>query len=204
VDAATPRLIPLRIPLATLLVCGAAGVVFALPLLQALLIYDRAAIDEGEIWRLITGNLVHLSPSHFLYDVVPLFFAGALIEIRGYRHFAILCLVSAAMIGATVYVGSPELSVFGGLSGIVMAAFTYACLDGLKETGTWRQLCWAALIFLVIKMSIEMALGTSFGSFAEGESPTFVPVPSTHVAGAVSALILFASTRLARTRMVRS
>jgi len=204
VDAATPRLIPLRIPLATLLVCGAAGVVFALPLLQALLIYDRAAIDEGEIWRLITGNLVHLSPSHFLYDVVPLFVAGALIEIRGYRHFAILCLVSAAMIGATVYVGSPELSVFGGLSGIVMAAFTYACLDGLKETGTWRQLCWAALIFLVIKMSIEMALGTSFGSFAEGESPTFVPVPSTHVAGAVSALILFASTRLARTRMVRS
>ena len=203
-DAATPRLIPLRIPLATLLVCGAAGVVFALPLLQALLIYDRAAIDEGEIWRLITGNLVHLSPSHFLYDVVPLFVAGALIEIRGYRHFAVLCLVSAAMIGATVYVGSPELSVFGGLSGIVMAAFTYACLDGLKETGTWRQLCWVALIFLVIKMSIEMALGTSFGSFAEGESPTFVPVPSTHVAGAVSALILFASTRLARPRMVRS
>jgi len=204
VDAATPRLIPLRIPLATLLVCGAAGAVFALPLLQALLIYDRAAIDEGEIWRLITGNLVHFSPSHFLYDVVALFVAGALMEIRGYRHFAILCLVSAAMIGATVYVGSPELSVFGGLSGIVMAAFTYACLEGLEETGAWRRLCWVALIFLVIKMSIEMALGSSFESLAEGESPSFVAVPSTHVAGAVTALILFASTRLAGFRKTRS
>ncbi len=202
-DTAAPRLIPLRVPLATLLLCSAAGAVFALPFLQALLIYDHAAIDQGEIWRLITGNLVHHSPSHFLYDVVPLFVAGALIEIRGYRHFAILCLVSAAMIGATVYIGSPELSVFGGLSGIVTAAFTFLCLNGLKETGAWRRLCWAALIFLVIKMSIEMALGSSFESFAEGGSPSFVPVPSSHAAGAATALILFASTRLAGLRKTR-
>jgi len=204
VDAATPRLIPLRLPLATLLLCAAAGAVFALPLLQGLLIYDRAAIDRGEIWRLITGNLVHLSPSHFLYDVVPLFMAGALIEIRGYRHFAILCLVSAAVIGATVYVGSPDLSVFGGSSGIVMAAFTFLCLYGLEETGAWRRLCGLALIVLTIKMSIETALGSSFQFFAEGGSPGFVPVPSAHVAGAATALILFASTRLAGLRKTRS
>jgi len=203
VDTATPRLIPLRIPLATLLVCSAAGVVFAQPPLQGLLIYDRAAIDGGEIWRLVTGNLVHFSPSHFLYDVVPLFVAGAVIEMRGSRRFAILCLASAATIGATVYVGSPELSVFGGLSGIVMAAFTYLCLDGLNESGAWRRLCQVALILLVAKMSIEMTLGWSLESFAESESPSFVPVPSAHIAGAVTALILFASTSLPGLRKMR-
>jgi len=204
VDTATPRLIPLRIPLATLLVCSAAGVVFAQPQLQALLIYDRAAIDGGEIWRLVTGNLVHFSPSHFLYDVVPLFVAGAVIEMRGSRRFAILCLASAATIGATVYVGRPELSVFGGLSGIVMAAFTYLCLDGLNESGAWRRLCQVALILLVVKMSIEMTLGWSLESFAESESPSFVPVPSAHIAGAVTALILFAWTSLAGLHEMRA
>ena len=203
-DTATPRLIPLRIPLATLLVCSAAGVVFAQPQLQALLIYDRAAIDGGEIWRLVTGNLVHFSPSHFLYDVVPLFVAGAVIEMRGSRRFAILCLASAATIGATVYVGIPELSVFGGLSGIVMAAFTYLCLDGLNESGAWRRLCQVALILLVVKMSIEMTLGWSLESFAESESPSFVPVPSAHIAGAVTALILFAWTSLAGLHEMRA
>jgi len=204
VDTATPRLIPLQVPLATLLVCSAAGVVFAQPQLQALLIYDRAAIDGGEIWRLVTGNLVHFSPSHFLYDVVPLFVAGAVIEMRGSRRFAILCLASAATIGATVYVGSPELSVFGGLSGVVMAAFTYLCLDGLNESGAWRRLCQVALILLVVKMSIEMTLGWSLESFAESESPSFVPVPSAHIAGAVTALILFASTSLPGLRKMRA
>jgi rhomboid family GlyGly-CTERM serine protease len=204
VDTATPRLIPLRIPLATLLVCSAAGVVFAQPQLQALLIYDRAAIDGGEIWRLVTGNLVHFSPSHFLYDVVPLFVAGAVIEMRGSRRFAMLCLASAATIGATVYVGSPELSVFGGLSGIVMAAFTCLCLDGLNEGGAWRRLCQVALILLVAKMSIEMTLGWSLESLAESESPSFVPVPSAHIAGAVTALILFAWTSLAGLHEMRA
>src|SRR6266702_2315273 len=132
------RLIPARFPFKTSLLCGAAGAVFAMPQLQALLIFSRAAIDDGESWRLITGNLVHLSPSHFFCDVTALLLVGALIEFRGYRHFALLCLVSAAMIGATVYVGSPELSVFGGMSGIVMAAVTFLCLGGLNDTGAWR------------------------------------------------------------------
>ena len=93
---------------------------------------------------------------------------------------------------------------FGGLSGIVMAAFTYLCLDGLNETGAWRRLCRVALILLVVKMSIEMTLGSSLESFAEGESPSFVPVPSAHIAGAVTALILFASTSLAGLHKMRA
>jgi rhomboid family GlyGly-CTERM serine protease len=189
------RLIPLRLPLTALLLCGAAGTVFALPQLQALLIYNRAAIDDGEIWRLITGNLVHFSPSHFLYDVVALFAAGALIEIRGYRHFATLCLVSGALIGAIVYIGSPEILVFGGLSGIVTAAVTWLCLNGLTEAGGWQRLCLLALICLAIKLGVEMALGSSL--LAGAEPQTFVPVPASHVAGAATALLLFSLTRRA-------
>jgi rhomboid family GlyGly-CTERM serine protease len=190
------RLIPLRLPLTTLLLCGVAGAVFALPVLQALLIYNRAAIHDGEIWRLITGNLVHFSLSHFLYDVVALFVAGALIEIRGYRHFATLCLVSGALIGAILYISSPEIVVFGGLSGIVTATVTLLCLNGLTETGAWQRLCSLTLICLVIKMGFEMVLGSSL--LAGAELQTFVPVPVSHVAGAATALLLFMLTSRAK------
>lgn len=193
----------LRLPLATLLLCGAAGAVFGVPQLQALLIYSRAAIAEGEIWRLITGNLVHLSPSHFFCDIAALLLVGTAVEIQGSRPYAMLCLVSAMAVGATVYVGSPELSVFGGLSGVVMAAATFLCLSGLEKPGARRRLCWLGIAALAVKMTIEMSLGASLAAFAEGETPSFVPVPSSHVAGAASAFVLFASMRLGGFRSPR-
>ena len=192
------RLIPLRFPLATLLLCGVAGVVFAVPALQAQLIYNRAAIDEGEIWRLVTGNLVHLSPSHFLYDVAALFLVGALTEIRGYRYFTMLCLVSAAFVGATLYISKPEIVVFGGLSGIVAGAVTFLCLNGLNEGGAWRRLSLVVLICLGIKIAIEIALGGSL--VLPAASQDFVPVPLGHLAGAAAALTLFALQNWGRLR----
>ncbi|MEE8280791.1 MAG: hypothetical protein V3R50_00295, partial [Gammaproteobacteria bacterium] len=32
--------------------------------LQQILRYDRAAISDGELWRIITGHLAHLGWSH--------------------------------------------------------------------------------------------------------------------------------------------
>ena len=80
--AAAARLIPAGFPVWTLLVCAAAGAIHGAPPLQALLFYERAAVDGGELWRLVTGNLVHHSASHFVYNVVPLVIAGALIEMH--------------------------------------------------------------------------------------------------------------------------
>jgi len=197
VDAAT-RLNPARFPLWTLLACAIAGTVYGSVPLQALLIYDRAAIGDGELWRLVTGNFVHYSTAHFVYDVVALLIAGTLMEIQRLRSFAVLCLVSSALIGASLYLGKPEIIVFGGLSGIVTAAVTFLCLRGLDETGAWRWLCLAALACLVAKIGAEMALGSSFLFAAEPQD--FVPVPESHLAGAVTALLLFLWTRPARPR----
>ena len=30
---------------------------------------DRAAVEAGEVWRLVTGHLVHATRAHFLFDV---------------------------------------------------------------------------------------------------------------------------------------
>ena len=178
-----------------MLLCGAAGAVLALPPLQAMLIYNRAAIDSGETWRLITGNLVHLSPSHFFYDVIALFIVGTLIEIRRYRYYSVLCLASAALIGVTLYFVEPEILIFGGMSGVVTAAVTFLCVHGLYEAGVWRWLCLATLVCFVTKMGVELVLGSSLLLLIGAENQGFVPVPVSHVLGAVTALILFAFAR---------
>jgi rhomboid family GlyGly-CTERM serine protease len=186
---ASARLSAIPVPIWTLLLCGVAGSVFCLPLVQAALVYNRAAIADGEFWRLVTGNLVHLSTPHFLYDVVALLVAGALIEMHRYRHFAILCLVSGFLTGVTLYVAMPEIIVFGGLSGVVTAAVTYLCLHGVQQGGAWKWLCLLVLVCLVAKLGVEMAFGFSLTMGAGTQ--TFVPVPVSHAVGAVTSSLLF-------------
>lgn len=188
-DAQT-HLTAARFPVWTLVICAGALFVFIVPGLGTLLIYDRVAIAHGELWRLATGNLVHLSTAHLAYDLGAFMIAGTIIEIRGYRYFPLLCLSAAMLIGVAIFVFEHALHLYGGLSGIVTAAVTYLCLHGLTEKGTWRWLCAAMLAGLTAKTGIELALGKSLLLAVSTE--TFVPVPLSHLIGVVTAILLFA------------
>lgn len=183
-------------PIWTLLISGAAAVVFLVPVLQSALIYDRAAIASSEWWRFITGNLVHHSTTHFVYDVGAFFVAGTLIEVRRHSHFAILCLAAGVGIGAVLFIADPEIHYYGGLSGIVTAAVVYLCLCGLSEANWWRSLCAGVLVLVVVKIGLEFVLGETLVGL--GKSQSFVPVPLSHATGAVIALILFVLTKRMR------
>ena len=191
--AAKTRLTAARLPVWTLVICAVAGLVYIIPKLGSLLIYDRAAIIHGELWRLVTGNLVHLSPMHLAYDLSALLITGSIIEIRGYRFFPLLCLSAAVLIGIVIFRLEPAIHFYGGLSGIVIAAATYLCLHGLLEKGVWRWLCTAMLAALTAKIGIELIFGQSFLFATSTEK--FVPVPLSHLTGSVTAIILFVSMR---------
>ncbi len=183
----------MKVPLWTLLLCCGATIVFFVPSLGDASIYDRDLIQNGEWWRLFTGNLVHLSAMHFLYDVIALLVVGAIIELRGDRYLWLVYLLAGVVIGFAVYVSCPELRFYGGLSGIVSAAVVYLCLDGLGDTGGWRWLCGVTLVLIVIKIAIELASGISLLSTTE--SQPFVTVPASHLAGGCLALMVFVWTR---------
>lgn len=183
-----------RLPVRTLAICAAALLVHFVPRLGPLLIYDRAAIADGELWRLLTGNLVHLSDAHLALDLSAFLIAGAIIEQRGYRHFTTLCVSAAALIGIAIYLFEPALQFYGGLSGVVTAAVVYLCLQGITEQGSWRWLCAAMLAGMAAKLWIELVSGKSLLMFVG--SGNFVPVPLSHLTGAIVAVILFALLRL--------
>lgn len=192
-DAKT-RLTLAHMPVWTLAICAAALLVFFMPGLGVLLVYDRAAIAQGELWRLVTGNLVHLSVTHLAYDLAAFLIAGTIIEMRGYRHFALLCTSAAMLIGIAIHGLKPELNFYGGLSGVVTAAITYLCLQGMTEKGIWRWLCAAMLAGLAAKSWVELVPGKSL--LAAVSTEAFVPVPLSHLTGAASAILLFLLMRL--------
>lgn len=182
----------MKFPRWTLLICSLATVVFFVPSLGDSIIYDRELILSGEWWRLITGNLVHLSMMHFAYNVLALLVIGTIIELRGDRYLWLLYLTAGAVIGLVVHITSPELRFYGGLSGIVTAAVVYLCIGGLRDSGAWRWLCLSILALIAIKIGLEFMLGQSLLSVIE--TPSFVPVPVSHLAGACTALVLFIYT----------
>jgi rhomboid family GlyGly-CTERM serine protease len=178
----------LPLPVWTLGICAIAGLVFALPQLQPALVYNREAIGNGELWRLLSGNLVHFSPEHVLKDVLALLVAGTMIELRRYRHFALLCITSGALIGVVLYVMEPTVLVYGGLSGVAIAAITYLALQGTAEGGAYGRVYQIVLVGLLAKIILELAFGSQ-------TSAGFVLVPLVHVVGALTAGAMFALIR---------
>lgn len=186
---AAARLRLAAVPVWTLLLCGAGLIVFLAPALQSALIYERTAISNGELWRLVTGHFVHYSASHFLYDVLALLVTGSVIEVRRYPHFALVCAIAPPLIGAALFLALPGMEYYAGLSGLATAALVYLCLHALAETPGWRLVCLSILAVLAIKLGLEIVFEQSLTTLA-AEQP-FVPVPLSHAAGATTALLVF-------------
>lgn len=148
-----------------------------------LLVYDRAGVAGGELWRIITGHLVHFSDAHLLNNLAVLVPAVWLVETR-YRGDAGLLFVGAAsVIGIALLVGEPRLLRFGGASGISLAFLVYACLRGLHEDHRWRTVCMVLLAIVGAKFAAESA-GWHFRDWQASEG--FVPVMLSHFVGAAT------------------
>lgn len=179
------------LPLWTISIICLAIIIYLSPTLTATFIYDRQAIIEGELWRLLSGHLVHFSIKHLLYDTIGFGTAGIWIEYRGYPQFGFLCLLMAFVISVTLFIIMPTLSYYGGLSGLASGAIVYLALWGLQETLRWRVLCQGLLIVMSIKISWELWQNTFFLT----DSTVFVPVPQSHLIGGLTAISVFVHTQ---------
>ena len=147
-----------------------------------------AAVTAGQIWRLWTPALLHLSWIHLIFNMYWVYVLGGVIELRrGPLVLMALVLVSApaGVLGEFLWSGGNAC----GMSGVVYAFFGYAWMQGRYNPagGLWvpPQTVFLMLFWLVLCMS-----GSSgFGSVAN----------TAHVAGlAVGAAAGFGSAALRR------
>ncbi len=92
--------------------------------------YDRAAIEGGELWRLITGNLVHLNWPHLLLNLTGLVLIWVLFTREwSFRFWCAAFLVCALAVGGGLFAFDPALQWYVGLSGVLHGLFVIALLS---------------------------------------------------------------------------
>lgn len=152
---------------------------------RTLLRYDRTGLQHGEIWRLVTGSFVHLGWSHLLEDMLGALLLWLLFEewLAGQRFLWVL-LAGSLGVGAGLYLGSPDVQWYVGISGALDTVWAVGALCMLRDHdrfGVWLG------GFLVLKLLYEQTAGPlPFSASATGGAV----VVDAHLYGAFTGAVL--------------
>ena len=133
-----------------LLACGSES-------LRVTLRYDRAAVLHGEVWRLLTGNFVHLGPGHLLEDMLGalllwLLFADVLPSWRT----PVTILVGSLAVGLGLLLGDPGVGWYVGISGALDTLWAAGALGLIRRRDRFG---WILAGFLILKLAYEQLIG---------------------------------------------
>lgn len=177
-----------RLPRVSLLPSAAALLIHFIHPLRIGLIYDRAAVQGLELWRLVTCHWVHLNTSHLFWSGLTFLGLGSACEIMAPKKFYIILGVSSLMIPALIFITLPGLNIYAGLSGIDCALYGFLFASLLKQELINKNKRWVAIyaffvVMLIAKAFFEALSGTTvFVSHAHTE---LTPVPLAHLAGGI-------------------
>lgn len=101
----------------------------------ALLRWQRGALGDGQVWRMLSAHFAHLGPWHALANLAGM---ALVIELLGAAvrpaEAVLLLLASALAIVAGLFLVSPAVGWYAGLSGVV-----HGWWAGFALLGWWRQ-----------------------------------------------------------------
>lgn len=123
------------------------------------LAWDRRAIAEGQWWRALTGQFVHLGPAHAVLNLAGLAAAGALFgrEFRAADWAGTLAL-SLAGVAVGLQWFSPSVQWYVGLSGALHGVFAAGALAWVRAG---RAGGWLLAVALGAKLVFEAVVGPS-------------------------------------------
>ncbi|XZE20224.1 rhombosortase [Pirellulaceae bacterium SH449] len=156
-----------------------------------LLELDWRTVRFSSAYRLVTSHLLHWSWNHLAWDLLVFVVLGSICEQnqRG-RYLAYLGL-SSIVIPLVVFSKHPELTSYRGLSGIDSGLFSLIAADRIvgsirsKDRGSFWvfSICLAGLF-------TKIACESYFGGNLFVSDVSFVPVPFSHLSGAILGLFV--------------
>ncbi|HUN55329.1 MAG TPA: rhomboid family intramembrane serine protease [Smithella sp.] len=132
---------------------------------------------SGQVWRLITGHLTHLTWRHYALDA-PVFLMAYLLYKRNTGGFSsiYLAIFSAIIVSASVVMMGMH-QVYGGLSGLSCAAIAALSLKMIMDTP--RRILPYILIFTFLLYLL----------FLQGSATGINVAKEAHMAGILSGFI---------------
>jgi rhomboid family GlyGly-CTERM serine protease len=138
-----------------------AGVCVAVALAGAgahgLLEYRRAAILAGQWWRIVTGNVVHMGPTHLAMDLAGLGLLWILCApvLAGLRWLA-ATIVGMLAVGLGLLAFAPQVAWYVGISGVL---HTYWAAGSILLIAAGFREGWLMIAGLAIKLVFEQTVG---------------------------------------------
>lgn len=147
--------------------------------------YDAAAITEGEWWRLLTGNLVHLGWWHLFLNEVGLLVLVLLCPERLSWGVWLRRLVLIGLgMSAGLYFFVPSTGWYVGMSGVIHGLFVLGL--GRQIVDRRDLIAAGCLAYLVGKIAWEMIVGVPVSDESAIGGKVLV---ESHLYGSLSALI---------------
>ena len=173
------------LPWRSLALAAAALAVAAAPESVGLLRLDRAAVLDGELWRLWTGHLVHGSAQHLAWNVGALVGLGFLFERALGSYVTGLVIVGGALVGGGVLVLQPEIDTYLGLSGVLNTIWVGGAVIAARgDRGFMRAVYFAAVVAGLAKILFEAWTGISI--FTDPEALGGHPLVLAHALGSLA------------------
>ena len=152
--------------------------------LRAALAWDRAALEQGELWRLASGHLVHLGWSHLALNLAGL---GLITWITGKTYgvlrWIVITAITVAAIDAGFWFLYDGLDWYVGLSGLLHGLLVAGLFAGAVR-GDREAMALGALV--IGKLVWEQTAGPLPGSESTSGGAVIVDA---HLYGAIGGLI---------------
>ena len=164
------------------LAIGATAAAFASPGLAGALIAD-GRIAHGQLWRALTGPLVHATWGHLVRDIALVAIAGAGYE-APLRSRRALLFAGGLILPPIAVLAAGEARWYCGLSGLSHALLAAAlAFELMCRRGAARALVAVLGAICAAKPLYELATGAP--AFAMALGPGIVQAPLAHAAGAL-------------------
>lgn len=150
----------------------------------AMLRYQRDALFDGQWWRLISGNLVHLGWPHLLLNLAGLALVWLLFHrALSFGSWAVVTLASGLAVSLGLLLFDPALQWYVGLSGALHGLFAAGVLASLWA-GNRAE--WLLLLVFAAKLAWEQLMGPTPGTAALAGGNVVVDA---HLYGAVGGAV---------------
>ena len=148
------------------------------------LVYHHDLIRQGELWRLFTGHFLHTNGIHLILNLGALILLWALHgQFYTVKNYSLLFICTALICSAGLYLFSPDLTQYVGLSGIIHGIFVFGAMMDIRAQDKTGYL-------LFIGVWLKIAHEQYYGASEEVSSLINASVAiDAHLWGAVGGLI---------------
>ncbi|OEY68205.1 rhombosortase [Rheinheimera salexigens] len=185
--------------LPVLMVAALLGLLFLLPEHFAnWLMFEREALKSGQLWRLFSGQFMHLSLAHLLLNLsgIAMFWLLFAEYTAGWRFLWLLPLLALGC-STGIWFFASNIDYYVGFSGVLYGLFAWGALQDVMQRQPFSRLL---LLVIITKVSYEFIF-SPIPIAAINANPL---ATAAHFFGVISALMIISISYLFSSKLHRN